>query len=133
MDYNSSKSKLYDFILENKIKVLNQNDQKNNITIKFIVDEKYYIRYDSLLPKLGYSKSKKVNTESNAEKVSQIKLELSYLKEKRDSYVELLKKINEKSDNYLTLWNEQKTIEEKIFNKERELLNQDKKKKILTL
>lgn len=83
--------------------------------------------------KMGYSTSKKVKTQSNFNKFNELNLELEYLREKKESYLELLKKYEEKSENYITLWNELKLTEEKIFNKERELLNLNKKENTYTV
>jgi hypothetical protein len=71
---------------------------------------------------LGYVMSRKVNTLNNSLKVNDINLEITYLKSKRDSYTELMKQLDIKSDMYVNLWNENKLTEEKIFKKEKELL-----------
>jgi hypothetical protein len=133
IDFKSSKTKLLNYVEKNKIRIVSQKDSKDDIKIKFVLDQQKYSQYDSLIKSLGYSTSKNVNTTSNYNKYCEIQLELDYLKKKRDAYVDLIKKIDEKSENYLTLWNEQKLTEEKIFNKERELLKLNKRENTFTV
>lgn len=132
-DFKASKKALLDFIKAHNIRIQDQKDNRTNLTITFVLNQQTYNSYDSLINTLGYSNSKKVNTISSYNKVCEINLELAYLKQKRDSYSELMKRIDEKSENYLTLWNEQKLTEEKIFNKERELINLNKKENTYTI
>jgi hypothetical protein len=128
IDFASAKNKIAAFVFKNNIVIQSQTESKKDVRVKFVLDQQQYKRYDSLVKSLGYSSSKQVNTVNNYVKVKEINLELSYLKEKRASYVELINKVDDyKSPNYFTLWNEQKVVEEKIFNKERELVNLNKK------
>lgn len=126
IDFKSSKSKLLNYVDKNKIKIVSQKDSKYDIQIKFVLDQQIYSKNDSFIQSLGYSTSKKVKTTSNYNKYCEIQLELDYLKKKRDASINLMKKIDEKSENYITLWNDKKLTEEKIFNKERELINLNK-------
>jgi hypothetical protein len=126
-DFPSAKKKVYDFITENNIKIQSQNESKKDLEIKFYLTNEQYKKYDLLISGIGYSTSKKVNTISNLNKVNEINSELLFLKQKKASYIELLNKIDDKSAAYLNLWNEQKTIEGQLFQKELELNNLNKK------
>jgi hypothetical protein len=126
-DFKIAKKAIFDFLKSNNVLVVTQNANKTSLKINFVSNTQTYLSFDSLLNTLGYSNSKKVKTISNFNKYQEINLEISFLKQKKDSYSELLKKIDEKSENYLSLWNEQKSTEEKIFNKERELIHINKK------
>lgn len=122
MDFLLSKNKVLSFIQENNIKIQNQKESKKNLEIQFVLNTDQYNKYNLLVLEIGNPTSKKVNTTSNYNKILEINLEINYLKNKSDSYKTLLSTIDDKSASYLTLWNEQKLLDEKIFNKERELI-----------
>lgn len=122
-DFNTSKKKIYNFIKTNDVVVQSQNENKSYLEITLQLNKHTYALYDSIISGLGYSLSKNVSTVSNYTKYCETNLELKYLQEKRSSYVELLKKFDPSTENYLSIWNEQKLIEEKIYNLERELIN----------
>jgi hypothetical protein len=126
-DFNGAKNALIDFTKAKHAMVIYQNESQKELNMKIVLDQSAYLAFDSLLNQLGYVNSKKVNTVSNYTKISELDLELNYLRQKKDSYKELLKKLDEKAENYITLWNELKLTEENIFNKEREMLTLNKK------
>ncbi len=127
MDFLSSKKKLNEFIVNNSIKIQDQNENKTYINANFVLSENQYKKYENMISDLGYVSSKKINTVNNYSKVKEIRLELAFLIHEKESYENLLKKIDEQSDKYLSLWRENKAIEEKIHNKERDLLFYGKK------
>lgn len=122
IDFNQSKRKLLDFIKENQLTILNQNEGRSSIYIEMNASKSVFDKFVDVVPSLGFVTSKKKSTVNNNRTVEDIKLELNYLKEKKHSYEELLAKIDEKSETYITLWNDKKEIEEQIFRKEKELL-----------
>jgi len=127
IDFAGAKRKVLDFIKANNIQVQKQNDSKTDLNMKFTVELATYSSFDSLVNTIGYSKSKTINTVSNYTKVTEINLELAYLRNTREAYADLIARVDEKSENYLVIWNEKKQVEEKIFNKERELITLNKK------
>lgn len=132
-DFKGARNTLIDFVKEKHMMVLYQNESRKDLNLKVVLDQQTYLIFDSLLSGIGYTDSKKVNTVSNLTKYNELKLELQYLKEKKNSYSDLLKRLDEKSENYITLWNELKGTEEKIFNKERELLGLNTKENTFTV
>lgn len=132
-DFKTAKSNLQNFAHAYAVSILNQDETRTTLNIQMRMDNATYRILDSLMNKLGYSNSKKVNTLSNLSKVNELKLELDYLKSKKESYNQLLSKLNEKDENYITLWNEQQKTGEKIFEKESELLNLNKKENTYTV
>lgn len=127
-DFGNSRKKINDFLVANNVTIQSQFESKSLLTLKFNADENLYHAYDSLLNTLGFISLKRIKSENNADKIAQINHEIAYLKQKKDSYLERLKKTDEKIEAYSSLWNETKQIEEKIFFKESELLgmgNQD--------
>lgn len=127
MDFPAAKQNVLDFILQNSIRIQNQTENKTELDIKFYLTVDEYKKWNELLPKLGYISSKTASSVSNLVRVNDINLEINYLTQKNKSYSEILSKIDEKSPSYLTLWNEQKILEEKIFNLQRELIYLNKK------
>jgi hypothetical protein len=121
-DFLNSKNRLIEFLRTDGIVIQKQNESKTSISITANVSKDVYTRFNEQIPLLGFILSRKVNTVNNNLKVNDIKLEIGFLKNKSKSYTELLSKVDEKSDKYISLWNENKLIEDKIFNKERELL-----------
>jgi len=121
-DFVTSKNKLIDFLHADGVVIQNQNESKISISIEAAVSKAVYDRFNEQLSTWGYVVSRKVNTVNNNLKVNELRLEIDFLKNKSRSYAELLAKTDEKSDKYISLWNENKGIEDKIFNKERELL-----------
>ncbi|HEY8934881.1 MAG TPA: hypothetical protein VIM65_06650 [Cyclobacteriaceae bacterium] len=121
-DFLNSKNKLAEFLRTDGIVIQKQNESKTSVSITANVSKAIYTQFNEQVPLLGFVLSRKVNTVNNNLKVNDIKLEISFLKSKNKSYAELLNKLDDKSDKYISLWNENKLIEERIFNKERELL-----------
>jgi hypothetical protein len=122
IDFNDSKTKLLDFIKQNQLPIQNQDESRTLISLNIHLSKDLYEQLDEKISSLGYVTSRKVNTINNSLKVNDINLEIGYLKSKKDSYYELMKQLDIKSDMYITLWNENKLTEEKIFKKEKELL-----------
>lgn len=121
-DFTNSKNRLIEFLRADGVVIQNQNESKISISIDANVSKAAYTRFNEEAASLGYIVSRKVNTVNNNLKVDDIRLEISFLKSKSNSYQALISKIDDKSEKYIELWNENKAIEEKIFHKERELL-----------
>jgi hypothetical protein len=121
-DFKDSRNKLLDFLKQNQLPIQNQNESRTLISLKIHLSKDLYEQLDEKISSLGYVMSRKVNTLNNSLKVNDINLEITYLKSKKDSYTELMKQLDVKSDMYISLWNENKLTEEKIFKKEKELL-----------
>jgi hypothetical protein len=121
--YAVSHDKILQFLTSNHIKVQSQNEQKSSLNIKFQVNESVFNAYNTLIGELGYVSSNEVNATNNFQKVSELELELNYLKQQKESYRLVLEKLEVQSDRYLSIWEELKKTEEKIFTKERELLS----------
>jgi hypothetical protein len=127
INFASSKEKLNNFFIKHKLTILHNELSKTTLDAEFILNKEDYSSFDTLLNTLGYPISKKVHTISNYDNIKEINLELNYLQQKKDSYIELLKKIDEKSEYYITIWQEKKQTEDEIHKNERELLKINKK------
>ena len=133
IDYLSSREKLLEFIKTNQLQIQNQDESRKSIFTELNVNKAIFTQFENIVASIGYISSKRVNTINNTTKVEEIKLELKYLKNKKNSYLELLNKIDDKSDKYITIWNENKHIEENIFDKEKELLQYSQKVNFYTI
>jgi hypothetical protein len=122
-DYRSSRTQLMKFIEDNGVRVQNQTESKKGITIDFLLDKKQYALIENLLSQMGYIVSKRLNTINNVEKVKAGELELVYLNQKKEQYVLMLNKLDEKSDKYFELWKNIESLDETIYNKRREMLS----------
>lgn len=127
LDFDQAREKIKAFVKENNIKIQNQQERKREITLSFNLSEEQYKKYEVLIAGMGYSAVNKVSTVNNTNRVKEIKLELTYLKKKKESYTLLLNKLKENSKNYLSFWRERQQIEQQIFNKEKQLFAYDNK------
>ena len=115
MDFQKSKNTVIKFVNENKVLIISQNDYKESFKIKFTLEGKDFGKYDSLIQTLGYQTTKNTNTVSNYQKYKELTLELEYLKTKKNSYLELMQKIDEKSEVYINLWHDKNKIDDNIL------------------
>lgn len=125
MNLKVSTQKMETFLENNDIIIQNKTESKTSLDITITLTPEQFVKYQQLRPELGYLSYDKISSENNNAKISEINLELKYLKQKRDSYIEFINRVDTNSDKYLTLWNEQKQIEEQISIKEKELLAQE--------
>lgn len=123
-DIETSIQKVETFLKDNNIVIQSKTESKTTLNLTISLTPEQFEKYQNIRPELGYLSYDKISSENNSTNVSEINLELKYLKQKRESYIEFINRVDANSDKYLTLWNEQKQIEEKIFNKEKELLIQ---------
>lgn len=122
LNYKESLSKIKQFLAQKNCKIEYQNETKRSASIHFLLNSKDYWAYDSLLNTIDTDASKKVNTVNNNQRVTELTIELNFLREKEKSYSELLAKMDEKSDNYLALWREQQTLADNINREQQELI-----------
>lgn len=118
LDLKSSKEKLFDFINDNNLLIENQEDSRLFLRIKFIMPYNLSSKFDSLSNVLGYSETIDIFTASNEDEIDAINKEIAFLKDKLKSYDEMLKKLDEKSENYINIWKELKKTESDLFEKE---------------
>lgn len=129
-DFKGSKHSLLSFIQEHQLEVINQNENRKNLDLELEVNQSEYQMLDKLLSGIGYSTSKRSHSESNAQRHKELQLELDFLKSKKADYQLLLSQLDQNAENYIILWNEQKLIEGKIFDKEMALLKIDRKENL---
>lgn len=127
IDFSGAKETLNRFIQQYKVDLISQNEGKSRLVLNLRMGSKEYIVLDTLLGGLGYSVAKNVKTVSNEQKVKEVELELDFLKKKRADYQDLLQKLDPKAENSLGLWKEKLNVDERIFQKEKELVTLGKK------
>lgn len=115
LNYEILKKKIIDYLNKEHINLDYQQESGDELYLDFIVNANQKKSYDSLIHLYGYSTDKEVVSSNSEEEIEKINTELKFLEEKRASYLKIMEKLDEKSDSYLTLWNENKAIEDKIF------------------
>jgi len=122
VNFAASRGKLNSFILSNRVKVQKQIENVKSVTVTMSLNDSQYLQFDQLLGSLGYVLSKEVNTANSESEIRSANLELEFLKGKCASYSQLLSKVDSSSESYMTLWGEQKAVEEKIYESSKALL-----------
>ncbi len=127
LDFSLAKESLNRFIRQNKISLISQNEGKSRLVFNLRMDSSDYQLFDTLVAGLGYSVRKNVKTVSNDQKVREVELELNYLRKKRGDYQKIMKKLDPKVESSMGLWKEKMNVDERIFQKEKELVALSKK------
>lgn len=125
--YEESKSKLYDYLQKENLKILSVNDNSDVTTIIFYMDKDNYSEYISFVKELGYVLSNDVSTESWKNQYEKTIKEISFLKEKKTSYEQLLAKMNSQDEKYIELWKELRALENDVFTKEEKMEEMQKR------
>lgn len=125
--YEETKSKFYDYLQKKNLKIVSVNDNSDTTTIIFYMDKDNYSEYIPFLNELGYIVSNDISTESWKNQYETTKKEISFLKEKKISYEELLKKISSQEDKYIEFWKELKDLEKSIFTLEERMEEMQKR------
>jgi len=133
LSIEQSKQKIHEFLRVNNITTQFLDDDKSNLVLTFVVTESQYISLQTLYKELGYINSNNIQSEDNTQKVKEIMLELAFLKEKKRAFDEMYAKSNHKDEKYYSIWNDCRLIDERIFTKQKELLQFDKSKYTIKL
>lgn len=123
LDFSGNSIKLNNYITSHKLHVINQDISKTYADYNLVLSEAQFKSIEDSLNGFGTVFMKKITTVNNSNKIQEIQLELKYLTEKKTSYLELVSKLDSKSESYYGFWKEVKIIEESIHHKEKELLN----------
>lgn len=123
LDFTSHKLKLSHFIESHQFQINSQDVSKAYADFNLILNDAQYKLLEDSLNSFGTLLIKKITTVNNSSRIQEIQLEIKYLTEKKNSYTELISKLDTKSDSYYGFWKELKLIEESIHQKEKELLN----------
>ena len=115
-DYKEGKKKIDEFIKKNKFTITNQNETKNSHHYEITARENNVAAIDSFCNTLGYISNKNLNSYNNDSKLSETKLELERLENKKKEYEKMLVRIDSvKSDKYYTHWEKIRVIETEIY------------------
>ena len=118
LNFEQSKQILFDYLAKMKINTSNKTETSRKLSIEFMLSGSQFKSLDTLVKQLGYSTSCEVISNTSSTRFKELTMEVEFLKQKRNSYLELLEKVDVKSDKYLVLWNENKRIESDLFEKE---------------
>lgn len=123
IDYAESRAAILRYVERSGVKLVYQSERDKMLTVRLIITPESYKSYDSLVNKLGFTSAMNINVNESDTRMKQLELELNFLREKRDSYTELTNKLSPSSSNYIPVWTEIQSTNEKIFEKTREKLN----------
>ncbi len=118
--YELAKLKVMQFIKQNNITILSQNEGEKSYYIVFNATEKVFRTVDSILPLLGYVHEKNINTINNNNKIKEIKLQISYLETQKNEYNTELQKMQQ-NDRYYSYWEKVRELDRQILELNKEL------------
>jgi len=121
-DFPGSKNSLNRLIKQIKADINRYEENKSYLKVTFTTNEAGNNKLDSLLRHLGFIKSKKVNSVSNAVKIEELNIQKKYLSDKKISYAAILNEVKEDKTTYLKLWETIKSIEDSLYVLEKEPL-----------
>lgn len=121
LDFSNSVDKLNQFIKSTNAIVQSRNDNRKSVDITLLLSGESPKLFEDFAESLGVVTTKRLSSINNQEKIIDLKNEITYLKNSKASYEDLIQKIDAKSEKYTTFWGEARAIDEKIFSKEREL------------
>lgn len=121
-DFNDSKIKLNLFIKRIGADINRYEENKSYLEVTFTTNEEGHNKLDYFISNLGFIKSKKVNSVSNAVKIEELTIQKKYLMDKRASYLEILNDLKDDKATYLKFWEAMKNIEDKLYEIDKELL-----------
>jgi hypothetical protein len=123
LDFTNHKLKLSHFIESHQFQINSQDVSKAYADFNLILNDAQYKLLEDSLNTFGVLIMKKITIVNNFSRIQEIQMEIKYLTEKKNSYIELVSKLDTKSDSYYGFWKELKLIEESIHQKDKELLN----------
>jgi hypothetical protein len=122
INFTSSRTVVSDFLFSNMIKIQSQQEDRSSMVVQFSLSEEQYRLFNDMIPTLGFVSSNNVNTTNNAQRVSELQLEIKYQNDKKESYEKILGQTEANSEQYYSYWNDLQQIKSEIFNLEKELL-----------
>lgn len=116
VEYHEGKKRLDEFVKLNNFVLVNQNETKDSYHYEFVIDQKYVVLIDSICSTIGYVSSKNLNSYNNTERLSEARLELERLENKKFEFDKMLNRIDSvKSDRYYNHWELIRDIDAQIY------------------
>ena len=109
-------------MLQNQIEPISVIERSNSFYADFQISHKQSLKFDSIIPLLGYLPERNLSTDINNRWLKEINIEISYLKDKKVEYEKELAKMMEKDEKYYVYWEEVRNIDKSIFDLEKRKL-----------
>ena len=125
LEFPKAKDKLDNFILANRFEQQSFKESRDQITYLFKITESAIPKIDSMVKVLGYVNARKINNSSQTFTVENLNIDLERLENKRQSYSELMAKLDSSAskEQYIIYWEKRRETEDQISNLKKEILN----------
>ena len=115
-DFFSSCKKLESFLEQKKFSIIKQNETRLTHSYLFKIPKSFVSQTDSVLKSIGYISNKELKSYNNLAQLSESKLQLEYLENKKKEYEKMQVKIDSvKSTKYYEHWEKTRNIETEIY------------------
>lgn len=115
-DFSNTCKRLEKFIGESNFVIIKQNENKYTHTYLFRVPKNSNMKADSVLKSLGYISNKELKYYNNNSQITDFRLQLEYLQNKKVEYEKMQLKIDSvKGNKYYEHWEKTRNIETEIY------------------
>jgi hypothetical protein len=124
LEFPKAKEKLDNFILLNRFEQQSFKESRDLMTYLFRITESDIPKIDSMVKILGYVNARKINYSSQTLAAENLDIDLERLENKRQSYTELLAKLDSSAskEQYIIYWEKRRETEDQISNFKKEIL-----------
>jgi hypothetical protein len=135
LEFPKAKEKLDNFILANQFEQLSFKETRDQITYLFKIKEVDISKIDSMVKVLGYVNARKINNSSQTLTAENLDIDLERLENKRQSYTDLLAKLDSSvsKEQYIIYWEKRRETEDQISNFKKEILKLKASFKVITV
>lgn len=135
LEFQKAKEKLDNFILANRFEQQSFNESRDLITYLFKITESDIPKIDSMVKNLGYLNARKINYSSQTLAAENLDIDLERLENKRQSYTDLLAKLDSSAskEQYIVYWEKRRETEDQISNFKKEILKLKASFKVITV
>lgn len=124
LEFPKAKEKLDNFIFINRFEQQSFKESRDLMTYLFRIAESDIPKIDSMVKILGYVNARKINYSSQTLAAENLDIDLERLENKRQSYTELLAKLDSSvsKEQYIIYWEKRRETEDQISNFKKEIL-----------
>lgn len=135
LEFPKAKEKLDNFILANRFEQQSFKESRDLITYLFTITESDIPKIDSMVKILGYVNARKINYSSQTLAAENLDIDLERLENKRQSYTDLLAKLDSSAskEQYIIYWEKRRETEDQISNFKKEILKLKASFKVITV
>ncbi|MCF8266921.1 MAG: hypothetical protein K9I69_02475 [Ignavibacteriales bacterium] len=120
IDFSGSVEKLEKYFIEKNAVIIGRNDNRRSMEVTLLFTGNSTREIEEFCETLGMVAARRLSTINNEEKITALRDEISYLKNTKAEYEAMIARLDVQSEKYAAIWSETRTIDEKIFEKEKE-------------